>query len=79
MSLMSVDELTRRQGDPDLRVVDTRWYLLKPGAGRAAYDEGHIPGAIFLDLDDDLSAHEGPGGTRCRRHLCSRRAWPLPG
>ena len=38
-----------------------RWYLQQPGDGRAAYDAGHIPGAIFLDLDADLSAPEGPG------------------
>ena len=60
---MSVDELARRLDDPNTRVVDMRWYLLKPGVGRAAYDEGHIPGAIHLDLDSDLSAEaeHGPG------------------
>jgi thiosulfate/3-mercaptopyruvate sulfurtransferase len=42
-------------------IVDVRWYLGKPGAGRAAYDEGHLPGAIFLDLDDDLSDRNGLG------------------
>ncbi len=63
MPLMSVDELASRIDDPHTRVVDTRWYLLKPGAGRAAYDEGHIPGAIHLDLDSDLGAgaDHGPG------------------
>jgi thiosulfate/3-mercaptopyruvate sulfurtransferase len=46
----------------DLRVVDVRWYLGQPrGTGRAAYDAGHIPGAIHLDLDTDLVAPEGPG------------------
>lgn len=44
-----------------MRMVDLRWYLLRPGDGRAAYDAGHIPGAIHLDLDADLSAAEGPG------------------
>jgi thiosulfate/3-mercaptopyruvate sulfurtransferase len=44
-----------------LRLVDVRWYLGRPGAGRAAYDAGHLPGAIHLDLDDDLSAPVGPG------------------
>jgi len=49
-------------GRPDLRVVDVRWYLGQPrGTGRAAYDAGHIPGAIFLDLDSDLVAEAGPG------------------
>jgi len=46
----------------DLRVVDVRWYLGQPpGTGRAAYDAGHIPGAIHLDIDTDLVAPEGPG------------------
>jgi thiosulfate/3-mercaptopyruvate sulfurtransferase len=61
MSLISVGELHARLTDPDLRVVDVRWYLNRPGSGRAAYESGHIPGAIFLDLDADLSAGDGPG------------------
>ena len=44
-----------------VRVVDVRWYLGRPGDGRAAYDAGHIPGAVFLDVDGDLTATEGPG------------------
>jgi thiosulfate/3-mercaptopyruvate sulfurtransferase len=64
MALMSVDELARRLDDPNLRVVDTRWYLLKPGSGRAAYHEGHIPGAVHLDLDSDLSAGAEHGSGR---------------
>ena len=46
---------------PSVRVVDSQWYLLEPGGGRRRYDEGHIPGAAFMDLDDDLSASVGPG------------------
>ncbi|MGI8929017.1 MAG: sulfurtransferase [Candidatus Limnocylindrales bacterium] len=61
MSLMSVEELAHRLPDPRLRIVDTRWYLQRPGDGRAAYAAGHIPGAIHLDLDSDLSAATGPG------------------
>ncbi len=63
MVLISVDELGRRLADDDdgIRVVDVRWYLNRPGAGRAAYDAGHIPGAIFLDLDADLSDPNGLG------------------
>ena len=44
-----------------MRVVDVRWLLGTPGRGRALYDEGHIPGAIFLDVDTDLVAPDGPG------------------
>jgi thiosulfate/3-mercaptopyruvate sulfurtransferase len=45
----------------DLRIVDVRWVLGSPGAGQAAYAAGHIPGAIFLDLDTDLAGGDGPG------------------
>ncbi len=61
MPLIAPEELLGRLDDPDLRVVDLRWYLGRPGAGRAAYDEGHLPGALHLDLDLDLSAPRGPG------------------
>lgn len=35
-------------------VADVRWYL-DGRSGRAAYEAGHIPGAVFVDLDGDLS------------------------
>ena len=47
-----------------LVIADLRWYLGRPGAGHAAYLEGHLPGAIFLDLDDnlaDLAGYGAPG------------------
>ena len=53
--------LADRLDDPGIRVADTRWFLGQPGAGRLRYEEHHIPGAVFLDLDDDLAAPEGPG------------------
>jgi thiosulfate/3-mercaptopyruvate sulfurtransferase len=51
----------------DLRVVDVRWYLDRR-SGREAYETGHIPGAVWLDLDTDLSA---PASAADGRH-------PLP-
>src|SRR3954469_8442659 len=42
-------------------IVDVRWYLGKPGAGREAYTDGHLPTAIFLDLDEDLADPNGYG------------------
>lgn len=59
--LISVTELARRLDEPTLRIVDCRWYLGRPGAGRAAYDAGHLPGAIHLDIDTDLVGTDGPG------------------
>jgi len=52
---------------PDVRVVDVRWYL-DGRSGRAAYEAGHIPGAVWLDIDTDLSA---PASAAAGRH-------PLP-
>jgi thiosulfate/3-mercaptopyruvate sulfurtransferase len=44
-----------------LRIVDCRWYLDRPGDGRAAYEAGHLPNAIHLDLDADLAEAGGYG------------------
>jgi thiosulfate/3-mercaptopyruvate sulfurtransferase len=59
--LVSVSALAAALDDPALRIVDCRWYLGRPGDGRRAYDEGHLPGAIHLDVDSDLAAPTGPG------------------
>jgi thiosulfate/3-mercaptopyruvate sulfurtransferase len=42
--------------------VDCRWELGRPGRGRELYLAGHIPGASFLDVDEDLAAPPGPRG-----------------
>ena len=42
-------------------LADVRWYL-DGRSGRAAYVGGHLPGAVFVDLDADLAAPPGPGG-----------------
>lgn len=59
--LASCAWLQEHLDQPDLRVVDTRWYLGEPGEGLRCYEQGHIPGALFMDLDDDLAAPVGPG------------------
>jgi thiosulfate/3-mercaptopyruvate sulfurtransferase len=59
--LISPEALHALADEPRLRVVDVRWYLGRPGDGRKAYEAGHVPGAIFLDVDTDLVATEGPG------------------
>jgi thiosulfate/3-mercaptopyruvate sulfurtransferase len=75
--LISVEDLARGLDDPDLVLVDMRWYLGRPGAGRVVYLEGHLPGAIHLDLDDDLSDIGNPGaiGFPGRHPLPDPRAW----
>jgi thiosulfate/3-mercaptopyruvate sulfurtransferase len=47
---------------PRYQFVDCRWELGSPGRGRELYLAGHIPGASFLDVDEDLAAPPGPRG-----------------
>ncbi|MFY1669322.1 sulfurtransferase [Plantactinospora sp. WMMB334] len=42
-------------------VLDVRWRLVGP-SGRTDYLAGHLPGAVFVDLDAELSGPPGPGG-----------------
>jgi thiosulfate/3-mercaptopyruvate sulfurtransferase len=44
----------------EVRIADVRWYLTG-ASGWDKYREGHIPGAVFVDLDRDLSRPGGPG------------------
>jgi thiosulfate/3-mercaptopyruvate sulfurtransferase len=67
-TLIDVDSLQNLLGQPRLAVVDCRFDLMNPEAGRQAYLTAHIPGARYADLNRDLSAPIGP---RTGRH-------PLP-
>jgi thiosulfate/3-mercaptopyruvate sulfurtransferase len=44
-------------------VADVRWYL-DGRSGRHAYEQGHLPGAVFVDLDRWLAAPPGASGAR---------------
>jgi thiosulfate/3-mercaptopyruvate sulfurtransferase len=59
--LISAAELAGLLSDTRLRLADVRWYVGEPGRNRAEYAAGHLPGAVFLDIDEDLSAPTGPG------------------
>ena len=63
-ALVSAEWLVARLGDPTVRPVDVRWYLTEPGRGRAEYQQGHIPGAAYMDIDGDLAAPPGQGPGR---------------
>lgn len=54
MSSPLIDISTARALD-DVQFVDCRFRLGEHGAGRLLFAEGRIPGAVHLDLDDDLS------------------------
>jgi len=50
---VTADWLQERLGQPGLSVIDASWYLPAQGRdARAEYEAGHIPGALFFDLDD---------------------------
>ena len=48
----------RAEGSPVV-VADVRWYL-DGRDGRAEHEAGHVPGAVFVDIDNDLAAHGRP-------------------
>lgn len=47
---------------PSSRLVDVRWKLGDPSAGRALFEQGHLPGAVYVDMDTDLASPPGKGG-----------------
>lgn len=67
-TLLTPGTLASHLDDPDWVIVDCRFDLAEPEAGRQAYREGHIPGAVYADLNEALS---GPPVTDRGRH-------PLP-
>jgi thiosulfate/3-mercaptopyruvate sulfurtransferase len=67
--LIEVADLKDSIGSADCRVIDCRFDLMQPEKGRTEYLAGHIPGALYADLDRDLA---GPVTEDSGRH-------PLPG
>ena len=57
--LIDVETLARCIGRVDWVVVDCRFTLTDPQAGRAGYARGHLPGARYAHLDDDLARPPG--------------------
>jgi thiosulfate/3-mercaptopyruvate sulfurtransferase len=54
--LIDAAKLTAHLDDPAWRIVDVRHQLADVNCGEAAYLAGHIPGAVFMHCDRDLSA-----------------------
>lgn len=62
--IVPVKWLLARLYESDVVIVDCRFQLGKPESGREAYEESHIPGAVYLDLEKDLSAPVSEHGGR---------------
>lgn len=67
-TVVSTELLDRHLDDPNWVIIDCRFTLTDTEAGRRAYATGHLPGARYVHLDEDLSA---PKSGRNGRH-------PLP-
>jgi len=68
LTLINTETLAKRLSDSHWVIVDCRFDLLNPEAGFAQYRQGHLPGAVYADLNHDLS---GPVTADSGRH-------PLP-
>jgi thiosulfate/3-mercaptopyruvate sulfurtransferase len=70
--LITAAELADRlHADDPVTILDVRWRLDQPD-GRAAYLQGHLPGAVYVSLEDELSDHTITG--RGRHPLPSGRS-----
>ena len=76
-TLITVDQLkalqrTNSPGAPGMMAFDCSFDLMNPEAGEAAYAAAHIPGAVYVHLDRDLSDKSGQGVNGGRHPLPSR-------
>jgi thiosulfate/3-mercaptopyruvate sulfurtransferase len=69
VSLVTTSWLADHLDDPNVRIVDTRWYLLDVLKGERDYAAGHIPNAIYLSVDRDLAAPPLPDAKTGRHPL----------
>jgi thiosulfate/3-mercaptopyruvate sulfurtransferase len=77
-TLVTTEDLARHLDDPDWIILDCRFSLNDPAAGRLSYLKNHIPGARYVHLDDDLASpisetsgrHPLPEATEFVEKLC---------
>ena len=62
-TLISPPDLAAHLDDPAWAIIDCRFVLADPAAGRQHYLAGHVPGACYAHLDEDLSSPIVPGQT----------------
>ncbi len=72
--LVSAADLHTLLSDPTVRVFDCRFALQDADHGRRAYALAHVPGAVFVDMNRDLSLPHVPGRTG-RHPLPARSDW----
>ena len=72
--LIDSSELASRLSEERVRILDARWLLEDPAWGAHAYAQGHFPGALFADLDRDLS-RKPDAATDGRRPAPTKSQW----
>ncbi|MBB5122153.1 3-mercaptopyruvate sulfurtransferase [Streptomyces eurocidicus] len=61
--ITAVELMNAAAGERPPTLLDVRWQLGGP-PGRPAYEAGHVPGAVYVDLDTELAGPAGEGGGR---------------
>jgi thiosulfate/3-mercaptopyruvate sulfurtransferase len=67
--LVTTEWLAAHLNDPNVRIVDARWYLHDLAKGEADYAQGHIPNAIHLSVHHHLASHPLPDAKTGRHPL----------
>jgi thiosulfate/3-mercaptopyruvate sulfurtransferase len=62
--VVSAEWLYEHLDDPQVAIADCRFSLADPGLGQKQYQESHVPGAYYFDLNRDLSGAVGQHGGR---------------
>jgi thiosulfate/3-mercaptopyruvate sulfurtransferase len=62
-TLIETADVAPHLDDPNWAILDCRFFLNHPELGRKQYLDAHIPGALYVDLDHDLSGPVRPGAT----------------
>jgi len=58
--LVTTSWLAERLTSDEIRIVDATWFMPGEGrSGRQSYEAGHIPGAVFFDIDE-IADHTSP-------------------
>lgn len=63
-TFVTKEEVFNNITNSQVRIVDCRFQLGNPEVGRSQYEESHIPGAVYFDLEQDLSGEKREHGGR---------------
>ncbi|KGP71107.1 sulfurtransferase [Pontibacillus yanchengensis] len=62
--IISVDQVKKLQGTREVQFIDCRFNLQDPLEGSREFNKAHLPGAVYFDLEKDLSGTASNGGGR---------------